>query len=177
MQPVDLDIEREPVSALFIAQLNALGEVQGEPRMVEIQGSRHVTALSFRKGVPRSYLCTTHSGLAYLSEETGKVEHLPGSLGEIIPKDKQSYMRFNDGYSDTKGRFYFHSMSRDDSKKDGQLFMYQKGMKSEDDLKVLADNFAIGNGPVIDEERKKCYFNVTSECISCSFPCHFLLGR
>lgn len=155
------------MSALYIAQLNALGEVQGAPRMVEIQGSRYVTALAFRKGVPRSYICTTHSGLAYLSEDTGKVEHLQVGLGEIISKEEQEYQRHNDGYCDSKGHFYFHSMSKDDGKKHGKFYMYDKSMKNKSDLKLLDDNFAIGNGPVIDEDRKKCYFNVTSESIGC----------
>ena len=163
----DLDIEREPVSALYIAQLTPSGDLIGFPRMVEIKGSRYVTSLCFRKGVPGSYLCTTNTGLAYLSETTGALEHLPNELGQIISEADKDKFRFNDGACDKKGRFYFHSMSRDDGAKTGKLYMFEKGMKKSADLRVLEQGFAIGNGPVIDEQRKRMYFNFTESGIGC----------
>lgn len=136
--------------------------------MTEIKGSRHVTSLALRKNHPKSYICTTNTGLAYLSEETGQLEHLPGGLGEIIPESLKGQSRFNDAVCDSKGRFYFHSMIRDTEKKDGKLFMYDsRTMRTKEDLKVLETGFAIGNGPVIDEERRKLYFNFTEAGLGC----------
>lgn len=137
--------------------------------MVEIKGSRHVTALAFRKDKPKSYLCTTNTGLAYLSEETGGLQDLPNGFGQIIPADQAEKMRFNDAYCDSKGHFYFHSMSRDESQPKGKLYMYTSDMKSVSDLKVLEEDFAIGNGPVVDEERKRLYFNTTPNGIGCTY--------
>lgn len=138
--------------------------------MVEIKGSRHVTALAFRRDKPDSYLCTTNTGLAYLSAETGQVEDLPGGLGQIIPNDQKEKMRFNDAFCDSKGRFYFHSMSRDESDPKGKLYMYSPDMSAVSDLKILEDGFAIGNGPVIDEQRNRFYFNSTPSGIGCTRP-------
>lgn len=163
----DLDIERSPVSALFIAQLDDEGNLASAPRLVEIKGSRHVTALAFRKDHAKSYLCTTNTGLAYLSEKTGELEDLPNGFAQIIPEDKKDKMRFNDAFCDSKGHFYFHSMSRDESQRTGKLYMYSSDMKSVADLKVLEEDFAIGNGPVIDEERKRFYFNSTPDGVGC----------
>jgi hypothetical protein len=47
--------------------------------------------------------------------------------------------------------------------------MYHKDMKSAEELVVLEDDFAIGNGPVIDEKRGRFYFNKTSDGIGCEF--------
>ena len=155
------------MTALYIAQLTPSGTLTGPPRMTEVKGSRHVTALAFRKSVGGSYLCSTHTGLAYLSEATGELEHLAGGLGQIISEDEKDNFRFNDGVCDSKGRFYFHSMSRNEEAKSGKLYMYEKGMKSVADLKVLEDGFAIGNGPVVDEQRNKLYFNFTDSGVGC----------
>lgn len=155
------------MSALFIAQLDNDGSLASAPRMVEIEGSRHVTALAFRKSTPNSYLCTTNTGLAYLSEETGELQDLPNGFGEIIPATQKDKMRFNDAFCDSKGRFYFHSMSRDEKEPKGKLYMYTANMKSPSELKVLEEGFAVGNGPVIDEERRRFYFNMTPNGISC----------
>jgi sugar lactone lactonase YvrE len=141
--------------------------VGSQPKQIEIKGSRHVTAIAFRKNKPGSYLCTTHTGLAYLDELTGQVEHLPNGLGEIISESDQDRFRFNDGVCDSKGRWYFHSMSRDESQKTAKLYMYEQGMNDKSELKVLEEGFAIGNGPVIDEERRKFYFNFTEQGIGC----------
>ena len=166
---IDLDIERKPVSALYIAQLDAAGALAGAPKMLEVQGSRYVTALAFLRSDDSKYLCTTHMGLAYLDSNTGVLSHLPNGLGEIISSEQEGEkMRFNDAVADSHGRFYFHSMSKDESRKSGKLYLYDpKTMKGKDDLKVLEENFAIGNGPAIDEERRRFYFNVTSEGIGC----------
>lgn len=164
----DLDIEVGPSSKLFIAHINSTtDELVGNVREKAVQGSRYVTALAFRKDYPGSYLCTTNTGLAYLSEESGQLTHLPNGLGQIIAEDDKDKMRFNDAATDSKGRFYFHSMSRDEGKKAGKLYMFEKGMKGVEDLKVLETGFAIGNGPVIDEERKRFYFNFTEQGIGC----------
>lgn len=163
----DLDIERSPATCLYIAQLDNAGNLSSKPRQVEIEGSRHVSAIAFRKDEPGSYLCTTHTGLAYLSEATGQVVDIPGNFNQIIPEDEKDSMRFNDAVCDSKGHFYFHSMSRDETKRKGKLYMYSPEMTSMTNLKVLAEDFAIGNGPVIDEERGRFYFNVTTDGIGC----------
>lgn len=162
-----LDIERKPVSALYIAQLDAAGALVAAPKMLQVQGSRYVTALAFLRSDESKYLCTTHTGLAYLDSETGSLSHLPNGLGDIVSSEQEGEkMRFNDAVADSHGRFYFHSMSKDESRKSGKLYLYDpRTMKGKSDLKVLEENFAIGNGPTIDEERRKFYFNVTSEGI------------
>lgn len=144
MPSSDLDIEVGPSSKLFVAKLNEDDSLSGPPREIPVKGSRYVTALAFRKDHPGSYLCTTHTGLAYLSEETGEVDHLPGGLGQIVAEDDKDKFRFNDACTDSKGRFYFHTMSLDEDKKDGKLYMYENSMKSVGDLKVLETGFAIG---------------------------------
>jgi sugar lactone lactonase YvrE len=163
----DLDIERSPVTALYIAQLDNAGNLVGQPKQIEIQGSRYVTALAFRRDTPGSYLCTTHTGLAYLDEATGRVDHLPNGLGELVPEVDMPKFRFNDGVCDSRGRWYFHSMSKDVNQKTAKLYMYEHGMHGKADLKVLEEDFAIGNGPVIDEERGKLYFNFTEQAKGC----------
>lgn len=125
-----------------------------------------MTALAFRRDHPGSYICTTHSGLAYLDEATGQIEDLPGFSSIIADSDKDAF-RFNDAVCDARGRWYFHSMSKDQDKKTAKLYMYEHGMQSSSDLKILEDGFAIGNGPVIDEERGKFYFNFTDQAIGC----------
>jgi sugar lactone lactonase YvrE len=172
----DLDIERSPATALYIAKLDAAGNLAGRPKEIEVQGSRHVTALAFRRGVPGSYLCTTHTGLAYLDEATGALTPLPNRLGEIVADADKDKFRFNDGVCDSRGRWYFHSMSRDQAKPEATLYMYEHGMHGKADLKVLETGFAIGNGPVIDEERGKLYFNFTEQALGCAYLPHSVSG-
>lgn len=157
-----LDIMRSPASALYIAQLTDSGDLASPPREVELTGSRFVTAIAFIKDQPGTYLCTTNTGLAYLDEATGKLTNLPNDLGFVVPEDKKDELRFNDAYVDAHGRFYFHTMSLDESAEIGSLYMYEKGMQRVSDLKVLEKDFAIGNGPAVDAERNLFYFNETS---------------
>jgi len=52
-----------------------------------------VSVMCFRKGKKGSYICAYYQGIAFLDEETGKLE----VVKEVIPKDEREGMRFNDG--------------------------------------------------------------------------------
>lgn len=168
--PTDLDIERSPSSALYIAQLTDSGDMVGSPKEIEIKGTRYVTALAFIRGETGRYLCTTNTGLAYLDEGTGELTPLPNDLGNVVPEDERTELRFNDAYVDSRGRFYFHSMSLDESSKRGKLYMYERGMERVRDLRVLEQDFAIGNGPIVNDETNRFFFNSTADGIQCGLP-------
>lgn len=52
-----------------------------------------VTVVCFRESKERSYICAYYQGVAFLDEETGKLE----VLKEIIPTNEREILRFNDG--------------------------------------------------------------------------------
>jgi sugar lactone lactonase YvrE len=52
-----------------------------------------VSVMCFRKEKRGSYICAYYQGIAFLDEETGKLE----VVKEIIPTSEREGMRFNDG--------------------------------------------------------------------------------
>jgi hypothetical protein len=86
-----VDPLKEP-SELHILHLNPeSGAPEGEAKTFVLEDS--VTVVCFRKGVKGSYICAYYQGIAFLSEETGKLE----VVKEIIPKGEREELRFNDG--------------------------------------------------------------------------------
>lgn len=75
------------------------GDAIGAARVLPLEES--VTVQYFRKGVKGSYICAYYAGVAFMDEETGKLD----ILKEIIPRDERGMRRFNDGGVDVKGRF------------------------------------------------------------------------
>lgn len=64
--------------------------------------SDSVTVHFFRKSHPGSYICAYYQGIAFLDEETGRLD----VVKEIIPTSDRGIRRFNDGGIDAKGRFW-----------------------------------------------------------------------
>ncbi|KAG4434831.1 hypothetical protein IFR05_009670, partial [Cadophora sp. M221] len=88
-----------PISALTGAPL-------GPSRILQLPDS--VSVLYFRKNVPGSYICAYHAGIAFLDEETGRLD----ILREIIPESEKGRRRFNDGGVDRMGRFWAAEIDR-----------------------------------------------------------------
>lgn len=64
--------------------------------------SDSVSVLFFRQSHPKSYICAYYQGIAFLDEDTGKLE----IVKEIIPAQERGLRRFNDGGVDAKGRLW-----------------------------------------------------------------------
>lgn len=64
--------------------------------------SDSVSVLFFRQSHPKSYICAYYQGIAFLDEDTGKLE----VVKEIIPTQERGLRRFNDGGVDAKGRLW-----------------------------------------------------------------------
>lgn len=64
--------------------------------------SDSVSVLFFRQSHPKSYICAYYQGIAFLDEDTGKLE----VVKEIIPAQERGLRRFNDGGVDAKGRLW-----------------------------------------------------------------------
>ncbi|EMF14174.1 uncharacterized protein SEPMUDRAFT_62303 [Sphaerulina musiva SO2202] len=64
--------------------------------------SDSVSVLFFRQSHPKSYICAYYQGIAFLDEDTGKLE----VVKEIIPAEERGLRRFNDGGVDAKGRLW-----------------------------------------------------------------------
>lgn len=64
--------------------------------------SDSVSVLFFRQSHPKSYICAYYQGIAFLDEDTGKLE----VVKEIIPAQERGVRRFNDGGVDAKGRLW-----------------------------------------------------------------------
>ncbi|TVY38274.1 Uncharacterized protein LSUB1_G002273 [Lachnellula subtilissima] len=72
----------------------------GDAKTLVLEDS--VSVMCFRKGVNGSYICAYYQGIAFLDEETGKLD----VVREIIPQSERGELRLNDGAIDAKGRFW-----------------------------------------------------------------------
>lgn len=81
------------------------GDAVGKARVLQLEES--VTVMFFRKGRP-GYICAYYAGVAFMDEESGKLE----LLTEIIPTSQRDFLRFNDGGVDAKGRFWLAEIDR-----------------------------------------------------------------
>jgi sugar lactone lactonase YvrE len=82
------------------------GDAIGDARVLVLEDS--VSVHFFRKEVKGSYICAYYSGVAFMDEQTGKLE----VLKEIIPTSQRSERRFNDGGIDAKGRFWLAEIDK-----------------------------------------------------------------
>lgn len=82
------------------------GDPIGDARVLILENS--VSVHYFRKGVKGSYICAYYGGVAFMDEETGKLE----VLKEIIPREMRGERRFNDGGVDAKGRFWLAEIDK-----------------------------------------------------------------
>lgn len=81
------------------------GDAQGQARVLKLEDS--VTVAFFRRNRP-GYICAYYQGVAFMDEETGKLE----VVKEIIPTADRELFRFNDGGVDAKGRFWLAEIDR-----------------------------------------------------------------
>ena len=92
---------------LHILQVDPVtGDAKGQARVLKLEDS--VTVAFFRKNKPKSYICAYFQGVAFLDEETGKLE----VVNEIIPTSDRGIRRFNDGGVDAAGRFWLAEIDR-----------------------------------------------------------------
>ena len=95
-----VDALKEPAELHILSVDPESGDAKGDARVLVLEDS--VSVHFFRKNVKGSYICAYYQGVAFMDEETGKLE----ILREIIPTDKRAERRFNDGGVDAKGRFW-----------------------------------------------------------------------
>lgn len=81
------------------------GDARGRARVLKLEDS--VTVAFFRRNRP-GYICAYYQGVAFMDEETGKLE----VVKEIIPTADRDLFRFNDGGVDAKGRFWLAEIDR-----------------------------------------------------------------
>jgi sugar lactone lactonase YvrE len=127
-------------------------DVLGPPRVIELP-DHYISVIRFRKNVPGSYICAYARGIAFLDENTGKVE----VVKELISKEESALgLTRKDGGIDPQGRFWVGGLdlavlqrrSRGQKEPEGgwkgrtKLWMYEEGGKCE----VKAENVICGNG-------------------------------
>jgi len=101
-----VDALKEP-SELHILKVDPeSGDPIGEARVLILEDS--VSVHYFRQGVKGSYICAYYCGVAFMDEETGKLD----VVHEIIPKSMRAEKRFNDGGVDAKGRFWLAEIDK-----------------------------------------------------------------
>ncbi|CDK26528.1 unnamed protein product [Kuraishia capsulata CBS 1993] len=122
-----------------------------------------VTVQFFRKNHPKSYICAYYQGIAFLDEETGKLD----VLKEIIPNDERHIRRFNDGAVDCKGRFWaaeidvkglafgVGKLPTDYGTPLGRLWRYDP----DGGLTQMEDGLVCGNGLAWSPDNTKMYLN------------------
>ncbi|CAG9952756.1 unnamed protein product [Clonostachys rosea f. rosea IK726] len=137
------------------------GDALGRARILKLSDS--VTVQFFRKDTPGSYICAYYQGVAFLDEETGRLD----ILKEIIPTDDRGIRRFNDGGVDVKGRFWLaeidiKAMSFGPNKLPesygapiGRLWRYDP----DGTLHEMDNGFVCGNGLAWSPDNKIMYVN------------------
>lgn len=121
-------------------------EGSGSGRILEVPFNP-ITAIYFRRDVRASYICGYRQGIAFLDEETGKVEVLKKLVG-----DEEIGLTVNDGGIDPKGRFWVGSVDLDAlvkqqngeslEKPRGKLWKYE----ADGNCTVMEDGIMISNG-------------------------------
>jgi hypothetical protein len=101
-----LDVLKTPCELHILSINPESGDPSGEARVLQLEDS--VSVLFFRKGVPKSYICAYYQGVAFLDEETGRLE----VVREIIGKEEREERRFNDGGVDARGRFWLAEIDK-----------------------------------------------------------------
>ncbi|KFZ23032.1 hypothetical protein V502_02495 [Pseudogymnoascus sp. VKM F-4520 (FW-2644)] len=147
---------------LHILHLDPLtGDALGKAQVLQLEDS--VTVAYFRKGVPGSYICAYYQGVAFMDEETGKLE----VLKEIIPTSQRDELRFNDGGVDAKGRFWLaeidkmamaygpNQLPESYGTPKGRLWRYDP----DGSLHLMDSGVVCGNGLAWSPDNKTMYFN------------------
>jgi sugar lactone lactonase YvrE len=101
-----VDALKEPAELHILKVDPESGDAIGDARVLVLEDS--VSVHFFRKDVKGSYICAYYSGVAFMDEQTGKLE----VLKEIIPTSQRSERRFNDGGVDAKGRFWLAEIDK-----------------------------------------------------------------
>jgi sugar lactone lactonase YvrE len=134
---------------LHILKVDPLtGDAKGRARVLELSDS--VTVQFFRKYVPGSYICAYYQGVAFMDEETGRLD----IVKEIIPTKDRDKLRFNDGGVDSRGRFWLveidkaamalgpNSLPDSHGRPLGRLWRYDP----DGSLHEMDNGFVCGNG-------------------------------
>lgn len=136
------------------------GDANGGHRTLDLEDS--VSVAFFRKDKPGNYICAYYQGVAFLDEQTGKLE----IVKEIIPTSQRDQLRFNDGSIDAKGRFWLaeidkaamkfgaNKLPRDYGQPKGRLWRYDP----DGSLHLMEKGVICGNGLAWSPDNK------TSEC-------------
>ncbi|WWD03447.1 hypothetical protein V865_001499 [Kwoniella europaea PYCC6329] len=156
-----VDCLKEPAELHILKLDPTTGEAQdGQPRIIQLEES--VTVQFFRENKP-GYICAYFAGVAFLDEETGKLE----ILKEIIPQDERSIRRFNDGGVDVMGRFWLAEIDRkalslgmgrlpeDYGEPLGRLWRYDP----DGSLHLMEKGLVCGNGLAWSPDNKIMYLN------------------
>ncbi|KPI35456.1 Regucalcin [Cyphellophora attinorum] len=136
------------------------GDAIGKARILQLEDS--VTVAFFRRNKP-GYICAYYQGVAFMDEETGKLE----VLKEIIPTKDRELFRFNDGGVDAKGRFWLAEIDRKAfaypanqlpasyGEPKGRLWRYDP----DGSLHEMESGIICGNGLAWSPDNKTMYFN------------------
>ncbi|KAB2581093.1 Regucalcin [Lasiodiplodia theobromae] len=146
-------------------------------RVVPLEES--VTVAAFRAGKPGSYVCAYYAGIAWMDEETGRLE----VVKEIVPQSERGERRMNDGGVDARGRFwvveidwaamarYAAMRKKKESSGDGGLSEEETGAEEEPKARlwrfdpdgslheILSGGLAGGNGLAWSPDNKVMYVN------------------
>ncbi|KIW64827.1 hypothetical protein PV04_07133 [Phialophora macrospora] len=137
------------------------GDAQGRARILTLEDS--VTVAFFRQNHPGSYICAYYQGVAFLDEETGKLD----VVKEIIATSDRDILRFNDGGVDAKGRFWLAEIDKkamaygpnklpsDYGEPKGRLWRYDP----DGTLHEMENGIVCGNGLAWSPDNKTMYFN------------------
>lgn len=100
-----VDCLAEPAELHILKVDPDTGDALGKARVLQLEDS--VTVAFFRRNKP-GYICAYYQGVAFMDEETGKLE----VVKEIIPTSDRDLFRFNDGGVDAKGRFWLAEIDK-----------------------------------------------------------------
>ncbi|KAK0103524.1 hypothetical protein ONS95_005545 [Cadophora gregata] len=156
-----VDVLKTP-SELHVLHISPqTGVPLGPSRILQLPDS--VSVFYFRKGVKGSYICAYHGGIAFMDEETGKLE----VLKEIISEGERESRRFNDGGVDAKGRFWAAEIDKKAvsfglggppesyGKPKGRLWRYDP----DGSLHQMFEGVVCGNGIDWSPDNKTFYLN------------------
>lgn len=152
-----------PSKDLSIADKSHVNKSKKGLRVIDLADS--VTVMYFRENVPKSYVCLYYQGIAFMNEDTGKLD----IVKEIIPTSERHIRRFNDGGVDVMGRMWgaeidVYALARgvkniDKSKHPellGRLWRYDP---RDGSCTLMETGLACGNGLTWSPDNKTMYLN------------------